>query len=438
MATLELYDRGITYITGICEVMRNIFRIRKDERWVVLVALFVIGVFQYLIISKFFPLFANYSEAHWTVFMNNFHMSGYDPITYRVVSDWTIGYNLLRHPLLPYMMAPLYLVNQLLWWTTSVNCVQLVVGCLLLFCSTYSFLFLYRIVHDFIGVGRGDALLLTLMFFGFAHVLVAVIVPDHFCLSLFLILMTLCMAGERLKEGRPFSYKEIVVLFTLTAGVTLSNGVITGIILLWVNGRRCLELRTMLSLGAISLLLMGSALIVNSVVEEPSDQQVDEWVDAHLSRRETLVENFFGESIQLHRKHVLGDVLTRRPVFVHYTWQVQYWVEGLIVLLMALGIWAGRRSHLLQIACACFLYTVLLHLVLGFAINEVYIMTAHWAWVIPMSVACLMLAVGRKTNILLRIMVATIVAYLWIYHGVLLYNYLTWPIKYACLFPSIC
>ena len=61
--------------------MRRIFHIRHDERWIALIAFFVIGFFQYLIISKFFCLFANYSEANWTIFINNFHMSGYDPIT---------------------------------------------------------------------------------------------------------------------------------------------------------------------------------------------------------------------------------------------------------------------------------------------------------------------------------------------------------------------
>lgn len=418
--------------------MRKVFKIRRDERPVVLAALVVIGLFQYLIISRFFPLFANYSEDYWTVFMNNFHMSGYDPITYGVVTDWTIGYNLLRHPLLPYLMVPFYLLNQLLWWVTGANCVQFVVGSLLMFCSTYSFLFLYRVMHDSIGIGRGDALLLTLLCFGFAHVLVAVIVPDHFCLSLFMIMLTLCMAGEKLKEGRCFSYVETVLLFTLTAGITLSNGVITWMMVMLVNGRRCWSRKTILTLAVVSLLLVGSALTVNAFVEKPSDEQVGEWVDGNLSRRETVVENFFGESLQLHRKHVLGDVLTRRPVFVHYTWQAQYWVEWMLVLLMAMGVWVGRRSPVLQIACACFLYAVLLHLVLGFAINEVYIMSAHWVWAIPMSIACLMTAASRRQRVLLRGILLLMVVYLWTYHGVLLYNYLTWPIKYACLCPAIC
>ena len=409
--------------------MRRIFHIRHDERWIALIAFFVIGFFQYLIISKFFCLFANYSEANWTIFINNFHMSGYDPITYSVVTDWNIGYNILRHPLLPYMMLPFYLLNQLLWWITGANCVQLIVGFILFFCSFYSFIFLYRILHNIIGSKHVDSIILTLLFFGFGHVLVAIIVPDHFCLSLFLILLTVYLSGEKVKEQQTFTNKEIIILFTVTAGITLSNGVITGLAVLWVNGKQVFNKKLITSIVLMSVIMISSALIVNTFAESPSDQQVNNWVDTTMPRKETLIENFFGESIQLHRKHVLGDVLTRRPVFVRYSWTSQYAIEALIVLLMVIGIYVGRRREVLQIACACFVYAFLLHIVLGFAINEVYIMSAHWIFIFPIAIAALHSAAGHKTRMLLRIITASLVVYLWLYHGVLLYNYLTWPLR---------
>ena len=130
----------------------NLFRIRRDERIPALVALLVMLVFHYLIISKFYGLFADYYRPEtWRTFMRNFHMSGFDPITYDVVSSWRLGYNIIRHPLLPFFMLPLWAVNQLLWWLTGVNCVQFVVGALLLFCSFYSFLFLHRILREVVG-----------------------------------------------------------------------------------------------------------------------------------------------------------------------------------------------------------------------------------------------------------------------------------------------
>ena len=411
--------------------MTKLFCIRRDERWVAIIALTVIAFFQYLIISKFFCLFADYSDANWVVFMNNFHMSGYDPITYSVVTDWNIGYNIIRHPLLPYLMFPLFLLNKLLWWLTGINCVQFVVGALLYLCAYYSFIFLYRIIHDGIGTNRLDGTLLSLLFFGFAHVLVAIIVPDHFCLSLFLILLTLYLGVEKIALKEHFSTKEIIILFVLTAGVTLSNGVITGIIVLCVNGKGIFKTQVLLSVAIISILMISSSIMVNSFVDKPSDQEVGEWIDKSTSRKETLKENFFGESIQMHRKHILGDVLTRRPVFVSYTWKAQYVVEAIFILLLALGIFVGRDSKILQISCVCFLYALLLHIFLGFAIKEVYIMTVHWIFIIPIAIAVFIMKISNKLRVYVRILLVCLLIYLWTYHGILIYNYLTWPIKYA-------
>jgi len=54
-----------------------------------------------------------------------------------------------------------------------------------------------------------------------------------------------------------------------------------------------------------------------------------------------------------------------------------------------------------------------LHVGLGFGLNEVYIMTAHWAYVLPLSLAALLLtATGRKRT-LLRIAIGSLT--LWLY-----------------------
>ena len=395
-----------------------------------LLALALIGVFQYLMISKFFCLFADYSEHNWQVFMNNFHMSGFDPFTYAVVTDWHVGYNAIRHPLLPFLMLPLWAVNQLLWWLTGANCAQFVVGALLTFCAFYAFMLLFRIMHHLVGIGKGSSLLLTLLFFGFAYILVAAIVPDHFCLSLFLLLLTLWRAGCKLRDGTRFSLTEALLLFVGAAGVTLSNGVLVGLCVLWVNGRQALSRRFVVAFALCSILLLCIGFAANALTEAPSNQQVATWIDTTTPRARTLVENFFGESLQLHRRHILGDVLTRRPVFVAYNWPAQYAVEAILVLLFAAGIYAGRRSRLMQLVAATVLFALVLHVGLGFAINEVYIMASHWAFALPIAMAFLLKTAIRTERALLLALLIAITVYLWTYHSVLLYNYLTWPLRY--------
>lgn len=61
------------------------------------------------------------------------------------------------------------------------------------------------------------------------------------------------------------------------------------------------------------------------------------WTDKTTSRSQTLVENFFGESIMLHQQNLLGDVLRNRPVIVKYQSAVNYVVEAFIVVLSYLA-----------------------------------------------------------------------------------------------------
>ena len=60
-------------------------------------------------------------------------------------------------------------------------------------------------------------------------------------------------------------------------------------------------------------------------------------MDISTSRTQTLIENFFGEPIQLHQKYLLKDVSWDRPIFVEYSWIVNYVIEALIVLLFCNG-----------------------------------------------------------------------------------------------------
>lgn len=411
------------------------WKIKRAEWPVATIAMVAIVGLQWLMVSKFWPLFANYGEASWLRFMRNFHMSGFDPITYTILTDGTFGYDVLRHPLLAVMLYPLYGLNRLLWMLTGANCAQLLMAVPLTFCAFYSVLLVFRILYERIAVGGVAATLLSCLFLGLAYIVVAMIVPDHFCLSLFMLLLIIYKAATKLTLGERFTLRETLWLFLVTAGITLSNGAVALMVILLVNGRAFFRRRFFLlgvCLSVLSLLMVAFALrpvaadghggAVNAVAQQMH------WVKGDVNRADVLVENFFGESLQLHRQHVLGDVLVRRPVVVRYSWWWQYAVEGAILLLFAGGVWAGRRTHLLWVLMAVLGFNLLLHIGVGFAVDEVHIMAAHWAFVVPLAMGFLVRGIGgwRRTAVLLLIAATTL--YLWGYHGYLLVRYLTWPL----------
>ena len=148
------------------------------------------------------------------------------------------------------------------------------------------------------------------------------------------------------------------------------------------------------------------------------------WTDMTTSRWLTIKDNLFGESIQLHQDHLLEDVLQARPVFVSYRWIINDIVELVIAGLMLAGIWFGRKERLLWMVLSWFAFDMTLHLGLGFGINEVYIMGAHWLFIIPISMAYLLKACHGKSLIAMRVLTAALTIWLWAYNGSLLWLYL--------------
>lgn len=469
----------------------DIFRIQKDERWLVLAFLLVSVFLHACCIYCFSGFFLQESIDNGSVFYSQFHVSGYDPITYAVVTHWGTTYQVFRHPLLAFMVYPLFLLNNGLIALTGYNLVQFLLAAILLVCNIYSVVFLYRIFKDIISVSRFDAILLVFFFYGFAHIMVASIVADHFTVSMFLLIFALYISGRWMQEGRQMTIVQTVVLFVITAGITLSNGVKIFINALFVNGKRFfrpkyLLLAVILPAGMMWLFanweyrtyvlpqekarqialakkaqvekernyrqFMDTTSIMNpeekqQTFERQYKQQLRKeaqerwesmhkglpikgksiflrWTDVTTPRWDSMVENLFGESLMLHQDHLLGDTLRDRPLIVTYRWWICYVVEAVIVVLWLIGVWLGRKSRFLWLTFTGFAFDMVIHLVLGFGLNEVYIMASHWAYVLPVGIAYL-LKHGTSTIVrLTSYLLLLITVFLWLYNGTLLVGYL--------------
>lgn len=436
--------------------MLSLFKIKREERLPALILLTVLVVLNAMLIYKYFDLFTRGGNlGFWTLFRKNFCVSGFDAFSYIVLSNMRVHFVTARHPLFLTVLYPLYLLNDYLMSATGVNFAVFLMAALIIFCAFYSFIYMYRIFREVIGLGQNDATLLTTFFFSFAYIMLAAIVPDHFIISLFLLTMTLYIAGMKMKKDEKMSMKETFILFFLTAGITLTNGVKTFMASVFVNRRSALSPKRMFfSFVLPSVLLFGIYFYQHQEIEIPQQQAIrkieqehekrgvnlaeknrkrEEWVKAHngktisdkpilewtdisTSRMRTAVENLFGESFILHRQYLLQDVQETRPIFVPYDWAINYAVEFIIVILFACGAYFGRKSRFMQMCLVWFSFDMIMHLIAGFGINEVYIMTAHWAFIVPFSVAFMIKNKSEKASKAVRISVAVITAYLLIYN----------------------
>ena len=485
----------------------DIFKIKKEERWLALGIFLALAILNGVVIARYAGTFTLVTDDYYKNFIRHFCVSGFDPLTYWVLSDWNAAYNVYRHPLLAFYMYIPYLINMGLMKFTGYNCALFIAVIIQMFCGFYATLFLQRIFREVLELDKAASSILTLLFFSFGYVMVTCIVPDHFVISMLLLILALYVSGRRIKHNHPLKIWQTVVYFVLTAGTSLNNGLKIFFSALFVNRKRFFcpkylllavilpaallwgfcrwEYRTFVwpveiarkemkakkaaekearqermaqlkqikdSLTKDSIQRGLKIITPEEIAQKAKNDSIQKakqlarnearkkrgpkqgapimkgefmnWTDATSSRTLSIVENLMGESIQLHQDYVLQDELRHRPMFVNYRYAFNYIVEAVIMLLFVAGIWAGRKSRYLWLVMSYFGLDMLLHIGLGFGLNEVYIMTGHWIYALPIAIGFLLKETRhQRYSLCLKSLLLTIGLFLLIYNGILIIGY---------------
>ena len=485
----------------------DIFKIKKEERWLALSIFLALAILNGVVIARYAGTFTLVTDDYYKNFIRHFCVSGFDPLTYWVLSDWNAAYNVYRHPLLAFYMYIPYLINMGLMKLTGYNCALFIAVIIQMFCGFYATLFLQRIFREVLELDKAASSILTLLFFSFGYVMVTCIVPDHFVISMLLLILALYVSGRRIKHNHPLKIWQTVVYFVLTAGTSLNNGLKIFFSALFVNRKRFFRPKYLLLAVILPAALLwgfcrweyrtfvwpvemarkemkakkaaekkarqehmaqlkqikdsltkdsiqrGLKIITpEEIAQKAKNDSIQKakqlarnearkkrgpkqgapimkgefmnWTDATSSRTLSIVENLMGESIQLHQDYVLQDELRHRPMFVNYRYAFNYIVEALIIILFLAGIWAGRKSRYLWLVMSYFGLDMLLHIGLGFGLNEVYIMSGHWIYALPIAIGFLLKETRhQRYSLCLKSLLLTIGLFLLIYNGILIIGY---------------
>lgn len=485
----------------------DIFKIKKEERWLALGIFLALAILNGVVIARYAGTFTLVTDDYYKNFIRHFCVSGFDPLTYWVLSDWNAAYNVYRHPLLAFYMYIPYLINMGLMKLTGYNCALFIAVIIQMFCGFYATLFLQRIFREVLELDKAASSILTLLFFSFGYVMVTCIVPDHFVISMLLLILALYVSGRRIKHNHPLKIWQTVVYFVLTAGTSLNNGLKIFFSALFVNRKRFFRPKYLLLAVILPAALLwgfcrweyrtfvwpvemarkemkakkaaekkarqermaqlkqikdsltkdsiqrGLKIITpEEIAQKAKNDSIQKakqlarnearkkrgpkqgapimkgefmnWTDATSSRALSIVENLMGESIQLHQDYVLQDELRHRPMFVNYRYTFNYIVEALIIILFLAGIWAGRKSRYLWLVMSYFGLDMLLHIGLGFGLNEVYIMSGHWIYALPITIGFLLKETRhQRYSLCLKSLLLTIGLFLLIYNGILIIGY---------------
>ena len=442
----------------------SIFGIKREERWLFLVALLYFAALNALMISYHHSLFIKGGNlGYWSIFYQHFRVSGFDCYAYIAMSQWRLLYVIIRHPLYAALLYPCYLLNHWQMGWTGINMAIYLMAVLLVVCDVYSCIFLYRILREILELRRREAYLLTALFFSFASIMLTSFVPDHFAFSMLLLLLSLYVFGRHLKTGIPMKSWKTMLIFLFSSGISLTNGVKIGLAALFTNGKHVFRPRYLLVAFVFPLLiLLGAFVFQNETLVKPDnvrsasilekrikkdsvyakkiaerskevehrvegqiiDSPLFEFTDVRTPKLEAAVENLFGESLLLHRRYLLQDVNQGRPVIVSYEYVWQYSAVAIVIMLLVTGAWMGRKNRLMQLCLAWFSTDLLLHIALGFGITEVYIMGAHWMFNLPIAVGFLLLRLTSRWRIAIQVLLLSLTLLFVLYNGMHIVQYM--------------
>ena len=66
----------------------NIFRIYREERRLVLVSAIIFALLNSMTVIRYYGSFSQLADNYHKLFVQTFRVSGFDPLTYEVLSNW--------------------------------------------------------------------------------------------------------------------------------------------------------------------------------------------------------------------------------------------------------------------------------------------------------------------------------------------------------------
>jgi len=431
---------------------------------IILLGLCIFGFLNLLVVLHAPEAWTTLRLGAWTAFHKGFDFSGFDQFTYVIVTKWRPLFEMYRHPMLAMMIWPMSWINSLLTDFFHINCAIYIVAVVYTIVSTSTWWLLYCILNKRIGLSTAASLLLMFFYFGLAYVMLAACVPDHMIWTHFLLLLTIYLASSK----NALKWWQALLLYFISMGVTLTNSVkvwlidmtslyssksikrlfkrsllyfiptlLVGVIYVWEQKTFIAEEQTYQERmrqrelerdsTARERFTKDSIFVAQRTKKQAYNTRLFAYTDNTIDRGQLLLENFFGEGFILHSDYLMGDANAKknpRPVIVKYKGWWNYAVESCILILFAFGIWKGRKERLLWIAMMPFLFDIFLHIGMRFAATDVYIMTAHWAYILPIAIGFILKYSNRNMKYGISSMLTLLVLYLWVHNLYLLIPYM--------------
>jgi len=339
-----------------------------------------------------------------------------------VTTDKILGYDLwllswikepataaasLRHPLLQTFFIPFILLFKVLTLFINVKYAVFIL-CMFYMCVvSYCFVFIFRILFELLGISRLRAVLLTVLFSSFAHIMIQAFLIESFPLSLLLLILTLYISGLEIYKKETFTPYMYIVLFILTTGVTITNGVKIVVAFLFKKEAFAKKVKWMVIMGFCFFALVVPVILVTKYVISnpqkivatgaPSVKKAQpaggilgshtpsalSFIDFKIHLFQSARQNFLEESTMFHTTDFQKDIDKGRDVYIQYSSPAYDWIVLSFYVITAILLILSLNQQYIKLLLAVLSVDVFIHLICRFGIGEPYIYAAHWMFIIP-------------------------------------------------------
>lgn len=351
-----------------------------------------------------------------------FNMSGYDAYLVNIIKDPIChAQATIRHPLFSLFMVPIHFIYNIIQSNYVILCI---IAGLTAGANYYMFLILNKIV----GTNKAEALVLTVLFISFAYILLMGITPESYPFSLFLLVYSLYIIGNNMQKQIPTKLKQYMILFFLTAGVTVTNGlkVLAGILfepltfkkkIIWLISITFafLIVITPVYVGTKYLIRQSEAKSTISTTEiqtsEKQDLKIEKatakkvpgfmgFIDFETPYIPAIIHNFIGESIVFHNAELgnRNQNLQNKIILTNYSHPFHNIIAIALFLLAVLSFFISFKNKFVKYLLCFFAVDILLHFVFRFGLNEAYIFAPHWIMIVPILIGFLLKKIPNKAR----------------------------------------
>ena len=219
---------------------------------------------------------------------------------------------------------------------------------------------------------------------------IAAAVPESYAISMCILLAVAWWAKNQGRRGKSALANGIVwaTLFIAAGGVTLTNGI--KVVMAYVIANRLSRRQwKWLVVAAVGMLAIGVAFFA---------LRMWMWNSAHPDMQKSVSASI-GQTIA---RMQVDMTLTERMKAVAGNFFLFPFTMGnslatiwavLAYAAAAVGAWVARRDRIVWVMGGMFAVDVAVHIVCGWALDEAWIFSPHWVWMVPVLIG---LAFGRK------------------------------------------